>query len=469
MTSSKNLADELNKCLDELQEEDYAEFSEDKIHKYRKDLNPLGRTIQGADRYLNFSIINIQLEYYKKYITTGMVGFLNRMCDEWKVPDGVPVISVYDYLSDKSTLDTPKYTMESKDANTQADYEFNRKWMEKRIIVKEFLEEMFQFNPDEHVRSAYRPNHADKTRKPIETPAAKLAVKHLLKTSKEFKANEQLYAKPTEEQLTTRTVLKKVMGKNGKVKEIVKVVPVVQEEVQKPVPPIENSNMVDPTLPDTVREMIPPHDVFGRFTMYIKENLEPLREAVCDLYCEKPDKELAINPYSWHDSVEDAELFKKKHSGEVLAEVFTAHSGKWNLFDSFKIVRDSVNFYNDQTIILEEMVKQHERDERLGQDLMKKRVEKAKKKNDIISGPDAESFKKWRSQNNDLASMGALNVNDMVSSDCPADAIEVPVWRVAKGGLEITKDRFFSQAEAPTFVQEARDKAKAAESNAPAM
>ena len=467
MTSSRNLAEELDRCLEELKNDDYEKLPKEHILKLKKDVNPLGRTIQGADAYLNFSIINIQLEYYKKFITTAMIGFLNRMNDEWKVPEGVPVIPVYDYLNDKSLLDTPKHTLESADSNAKADYEFNRKWMEKRIIVKEFLEEMFQFNPDEHVRSAFRPNHADKTRKPIETPAAKLAVKHLLKTSKEFKAKEELYTEPTDEQRNTRTILKKVKGKNGKVKEIVKTVPDAPLNNAKHTTPIEKDSMVDPTLPSTVRNMIPPHDTFGRFTMYHKENLETLREAVADLYCDKPDKELAINPYSWHSTLEDAEMFKKKHSGEVLAEVFTAHSGKWNLFDSFKIVRDSVNFYNDQTIILEEMVKQHERDERLGQDLMKKRVEKAKKKNDIISGPDAESFSKWKAQNSELTSMGALNTNDMASSDCPADAVEVPVWRIAKGGLEITKDRFYSQAEAPSFVQEARDKARAGESSSP--
>ena len=467
MTTSKNLAEEINKYLDELQDEDFASLPESHVLKLKKDVNPFGRTIQGSDAYLNFSIINIQNEYYKKYTVTSMIGFLNRMCDEWKVPEGVPVIPVYDYLLDKTLADTPKHTLESTDTNAKGDYEFNRKWMEKRIIVKEFLEEMFVFNPDEHVRSAFRPNHADKTRKPINTPASRLAVKHLLKTSKEFKSHEELYAEPTEEQLTTRTVLKKVKGKNGKVKEIVKTVPDVPKPVKGAVEPISTTSMVDPTLPETVRNMIPPHDAFGRFTMYMKENLEQLREAVCDLYCDKPDKELAINPYSWHTSLEDAEIFKKKHSGEVLAEVFTAHSGKWNLFDSFKIVRDSVNFYNDQTIILEEMVKQHERDERLGQDLMKKRVEKAKKKNEVISGPHAESFKKWQSQNTELTSMGAMSGNDMVSNDCPADAIEVPVWRIAKGGLEITKDRFFSKSEAPGFVQEARDKARASAGDTP--
>jgi hypothetical protein len=179
------------------------------------------------------------------------------------------------------------------------------------------------------------------------------------------------------------------------------------------------------------------------------------------LYCEKPELELAINPYAWHDTAEEAELFKKKHRNEVIAEIFTAHSGKWNFFDSFKEQRENVNFYNDNTIILEEMIKQQEKDERLGQDLMKKRIDKMKKKNIIEAGPDAESFKQWRAQNSELSKLGASHIGDMASDECPPDGIEVPVWRVAKGGLELTRDKFYTQAEAPMFVKEAQDRALA--------
>jgi hypothetical protein len=59
----------------------------------------------------------------------------------------------------------------------------------------------------------------------------------------------------------------------------------------------------------TACEMIPPVDIFAKFKRYCEVNYESLREAVEYLYCEKPEFELAVNPYSWHDTREEAEEF----------------------------------------------------------------------------------------------------------------------------------------------------------------
>lgn len=470
--SKKQLSNKerLELYLKALSTADLAELPAEQILEMRKRLNPYGRTIAGSDNYLNFSITQISHEYWKKFITTAMIAYLNRMCDEWKVPNGVPVISVYDYLENKSLLDTPDLAIQRNNKSSIYDYEFNRKWMEKRIIVKEFLEEMFQFNPDEHVRSAYRPNYKDQSRKPLETMAARIAVNHVAKTDRAFKTEKILNdeSKGIKVKKIRRTVVNKKTGE--KIVKIIEV-PADDQPVEKPVAhtvPLDPEHPKDPTAVSTATNMIPPHDMFGRFMMYYKENYEELRNAVEALYCEKPELELAINPYAWHKSPEEAEAFKKQHSDEVIAEVFTATSGKWNFFDSFKAQRDSVNFYNKNTIILEEMVKQIERDERLGQDLMAKRVEKEKKKNVIEAGPDAENFKKWREENVDLSKMGAKYYGDAADEDMPENSVQVDVWKIAKGGLEVAKDKFYSQAEAPTFVKEAQDKAAAGTLEMPA-
>lgn len=472
-SDNKNFAEQVSAMLDELNSKDLSSLDPDTIMDYRKKTNPYGRTIHGSDKYLNFSITQIREEYWKKFIISAFVGYLNRMNDEWKVPSGVPVTPVYEYLEDPSKVDVPAAVLEKGYKKTIDEYEFNKKWMAKRVIVKEFLEEMFQFNPDEHVRSGYRPNRADKTRKPINTTAGKLAVSHLKKTDRDFRVTEELHELANQEKKESdnnkkfKRVKKTIIGKDGKKKTVMRNVPIDDNDDTKTQEPVDATQKLedgkpDPTLPSTLREMLPPHDTFGRFTSYYKENLEPLREFVQDAYCEKPDLELAINPYAVHDTEEEAEAFKKKHRNEVIAEVFTVHCGKWNFFDSFKEQRENVNFYNDNTVILEEMTKQLERDERLGQDLMRKRVQKEKAKNIIEEGPDAEEFKKYREQSTVMKSLGAEHIGDVVDDDCPEDAIQVDVWKVAKGGLELTKDKFYSQSEAPTFVQEANDRAKVA-------
>ncbi len=481
----------MKELLERISPEDLALLPEDQLLEFRKQMNPYGRTIQGSDNYLNFSITQISHEYYKKFIITAFIGYINRALDEWQVPNNVPVTSVYDYLEDNSKVDTPKLVLEKGTASTKYDYEFNRKWMEKRVIVKSFLEELFQFNPDEHVRSSYIPNRKDKSRKPINTFAARLATDHLKKTDKDFRALENIFEsldgnlgpeiKPDDckekviftEQLCSKckcvsneqTPKTKKVQKTRKVKKTItdpssgkKKVVVVDETYEEEVPDDQTVAPKDPTLVGNVLNIIPPHDIYGKFKTYYQSHYEQLREVVNDLYCEKPDLELAINPYSWHSSPEDAEAFKKKHSDEVITEVFTATSGKWNFFDSFKEQREGTNFYNKDTILLEEMVKNIERDEKLGRDLMLKKKDIAKKKNIIESGPDAESFRKWKEQNSEFKKLASSNLGHQ-AEDCPDGVIEVPVWKAAKGGLEFTRDKFYSLAEAPTFVEEAQKKA----------
>jgi hypothetical protein len=440
-----------------LSDKELAELPSEKILEYRKKLNPYGRTIAGSNKYLNFSITQITHEYWKKFITTSMVGYLNRMCDEWKVPNGVPVVGVYKYLEDPSALDTPQHVLDKNNESLMYDYEFNRRWMEKRIVVKEFLEEMFQFNPDEHVRSGYRPNYKDSSRTPLQTMAARIAVNHLIKKDVQLRTDKEEYDQARG--IKTKKIKRTIKSKNGATRTIIREVP-VNEEVTKPDEthpmPLDPANPKDPNVVSTVTNMIPPHDIFHRFKMYYQENYEELREAVKHLYCENPEFELAINAYAMHDTAEDAELFKKQHADEVISEIFTVETGKWCFFDSFKKQRESVTFYNKNTVILEEMTKQAERDERLGQDMMSKRVEKSKKMNEVEAGPDAANLKQWVAENNNLAKMGAMYLGDKADDDIPEDAVQVDVWKIAKGGVQLVKEKFYTQAEAPSFVSDSK-------------
>jgi hypothetical protein len=137
-------AERIDLYLKVLNSKDLAKLPQEQILEMRKRLNPYGRTIAGSDKYLNFSITQITHEYWKKFITTAMIGYLNRMCDEWKVPSGVPVVSVYEYLDNQTIVDTPQIVLDKKNESVMKDYEFNREWMKKRVIVKEFLEEKIQ-------------------------------------------------------------------------------------------------------------------------------------------------------------------------------------------------------------------------------------------------------------------------------------------------------------------------------------
>ena len=433
--SSESAASQLTKLLDELNEESIANMSNEEVLELRKKLNPYGRTIEGSNKILTFSYTDLQFEYTKKLITTTMIGFLNRMCDEWRVPDGIPIIPVYDYVRDPSKLDDFEKTLQNPDI-MKKDLELNKLNMNKRVIIKEFLEDIFQYNPDLHVRSAYRPNPADDERNIINTPAGQLAIHELNKKDPEFRESMLLYER--------EKLLKEKARESAK----------EQSELENS----EKSNN-DVTLPDKlvldvikqVTEMIPPADIFHRFQYYYDSNYEELRAIVGDLYCDKPCFETAINPYAWHDNEEDAEKFITKHRDEVISTIIKAHSGKWNIFSPYKKVRDSVKYFNKKTAVLEEIAKQIESDAKMGSELMRKRIKIKKKKNIEEVGPDDASFVKWRAQNSKLKEMGAESIkpSEYENQDELDNALEVPVFRISNGGTKMERTVFYSESVAP--------------------
>jgi exonuclease VII small subunit len=421
---STQTANDLLKLLEELDDESLSNMSDDDVLELRKKLNPYGRTIEGSNKILTYSYTDLRQEYLKKIITTSIIGFLNRMCDEWKVPDGIPVIPVYDYIKNPEKLDEFEKSL-NKPELMQKDLDFNKKHMAKRVIVKEFLEDMFQYNPDYHVRSSYKPNVNDPERNIIDSPAGHLAIYELKKKNPEFAENWLLY---------NRTLnLKNASSVVDASPVVIKVV----SEVRK-----------------YCTEMIPPSDIYHRIQHYYDSNYEELKEIVNDLYCDKPDLETALNPYSWHDTEDQADEFINKHKDEVISTIFKAHSGKWNIFAAYKKVRESMRFFNKKTQVLEEIAKQIESDARLGADLMKKRVMVKKKKNIETDGPDDPAFLNWKKSNTTLKDMGAetLNEKDYADEECPDNAIQVPVFRIGNGGQKFEKTHFYSEASAPNNV-----------------
>lgn len=435
--SSQSAATQLTKLLDELNEDSLATMSDNEVLELRKQLNPYGRTIEGSNKILTYSYTDLQFEYTKKIVTTTMIGFLNRMCDEWRVPDGIPVIPVYDYVKDPSKLDEFEKTLQQPDV-MRKNLDENKANMQKRVIIKEFLEDMFQYNPDYHVRSAYKPNLKDDERKLIDTPSAHLAIYELKKKDPEFK--EQLIQYEREKNIREK------LAKESESKD---------SDLPKP------SETLVTSVSEQVTNMLPPADIFHRFQYYYDSNYEELRNIVADLYCDKPCFETAINPYSWHDSDEDAEKFINKHKDEVISTIFKAHSGKWNIFSPYKKVRESMKYFNKKTAVLEEIAKQIESDAKMGSELMRKRIKIKKKKNIEEEGPDDEAFLKWKAENSKLKEMGAESIkpSEYENQDEIDDALEVPVFRISKGGTKLERTQFYTEAVAPE-VPDAEELAK---------
>ena len=120
-------SDELNKLLQDLNVESLEKMSDEEVVELRKKLNPYGRTIEGSNKVLTFSYTDLNGQYLKKIITTAMIGYLNRMCDEWEVPTGVPVVPVYDYCRNPELLNDFEKSLKTPNAQLLKEIEFNKK------------------------------------------------------------------------------------------------------------------------------------------------------------------------------------------------------------------------------------------------------------------------------------------------------------------------------------------------------
>lgn len=445
-SAAVKLAEELKNLLDELDEDTINELSADEIAEKRKQLNPYGRTIEGSDKILTFSFTNLTEKYIEKLLMTSLIAFMNRMVDEWHVPDGHPVIPVYDYINNPALLEEYHADWKKTDKIVQ-ELEENREWMKKRVIVKEFLEEMFQYNPDVHVRSIYKPQPRDLERKIIDTPAANLAIDKL--SARDLKFREQMIEFDRVQKIRQ---MRETHDEKDEFNNIAE--KLVLPDRHYSTMDFNEWSDEDKNALRTACEFIPPADIYHRWRTYKETNYDKLREAVLYLYCDKPNFDMAINPYSWHSSDEEATAFQKKHKNEVIAEIFKAHSGRWNFFAPFAKVRESMKYFNEHTSVLEEIADHIEKDAKIGQELMKNRIKIKKKKNVEEEGPDSEYFRKWKEENTTLKDLGAETVNkdSYAADDCPEDAVQVDIWHVAAGTGKVKKTKMFTKAEAPTFA-----------------
>lgn len=414
-------------------------LTDEQVTELRKKLNPYGRTIEGSGKYTCISITNLSEQYRKRFLMTALIGFLYRQVDEYCVDDGeqpCPMDNYEEFMkryteSEKKALESKKWLYEFNKATEKTDEKDlsikqkalrleNIKNIErgegfkKRLIVRQFIDSLFKFNPDVHVRSSYSDNPLDP------------------------------------ERVRPSTVSKKSQD---------------SEKAESTVPPEEakiraNSMHV---------KHIPPSDTFHRLDYYIDSNYEEIRNAVTDLYSEKPDLEFAINPYEQFDNLDDAERYVQKHKDEIITDVLTLTNGKWNLCGSFKKNRERVNFYNEKTAVIEEIFKQIEVDKKLGADMMRKRVKRKKKQNIKESGADPKEFSQYKKDfPSAVEQMGAENVSRdykepstketfKVHEECPYDAIQVDVFDFRKGGQSVKKSEFFTQAEKPEKPELAKE------------
>lgn len=138
-----------------------------------------------------------------------------------------------------------------------------------------------------------------------------------------------------------------------------------------------------------------PNDTFAWLNMYKRDNFEQLRWATMVLYGVLPDLELMFQPIETFDDLDKYKLYENMHKDNLQFGMSAIQYGNWNLIGSFDQNKERVSFLNKNTEILQRMYEKHKEDERIGHELLKRRIKERKKENIKATGPNAEGLAEY--------------------------------------------------------------------------
>lgn len=478
------LLEEVDKIpLNELTSENL-DILRNKLTAVREKTNPYATKLDIKDnKRLMFMYTPMARDYMIKLVFTTVLSFLMRMLDEWKIPDDVPAVNVYDFIDNPELLADPKPVNDKTPVSDDLleNYSKAREAMKQKIHIMEFMEWCFQYNPEKHVRSAYKPNPKDSERKLIINPTTKMAtymekkrLEHDKKATNDDKENaKQLYElinRKENEENDEKKYIKEVMqsitsrkgGKPMLVKRLIKCTKKEYDEFMKKKELLEREKknitthmddmykepqmvkfkrMKDITLHDTVREMIPSADIFYRLLYYFESNYEELLSAVQDLYCEKPDIDWAINPLTTVTSDSEARKFRRKYEGVIKWPVISVNFGNWSIFGPYKENQDRLDFYGSNMGLLHEMLLNNEKDRELATQLVKNKKSRIRRKQEKKMGKVHEAVSGHINPTTNISQF-TNNDDETRELDSDDDSVIQPIIRFREGGKVMEQGSF---------------------------
>lgn len=356
---------EIESLIKDIQEnpDKIEELTDEQIVAVRNAYKPFGMTKDIKDRkYLVCSVINMREEYMMNLMTTAMIGFLYKAVSEYKISTEEEENELF--IRRESAINI-KYediqkkirdTMHEKLAKAETDEQ-------KKLCVDEYEVRVERSQKRKQVEldelSMEKDNYKGRRK----------VVTDFLNDTFTYDPNIHVASAYNREK-----ALLDADRKNG------------VEDIEKK----EKLEGVKKILYDH----IPPREVYANFKFYYNANYDNLNEATQTLYQDKKDIGLIVNPYDIFDTSEDAEKFVNKNRDCTITDIVTLSTYSWNILGPFRKNRERITFYNDNTKILEQLLKQKEEDSKLGADLMKKRVKVKKQKNIEQFGPDDPLVKK---------------------------------------------------------------------------
>ena len=186
---------------------------------------------------------------------------------------------------------------------------------------------------------------------------------------------------------------------------------------------------------------VPPQDIFQRFNTYCEVNFEELRTITEAAYPERPDLDWAIAVWRTFEGTQ-AEIdsafdeYCQKHQDVMPSSIKLLDTGMWTFTGDFKKNRgEKIKFYNKNTEVIKRIIDRHAEDKKMGAPLMRNRVKQTKARNIARDGPDDAGLKGYRQHEADgKNTVGGAGAEKVIPPD------EMGRLEAARGDLARAKE-----------------------------
>jgi hypothetical protein len=447
----------LIKKITENPHENIGDLDVEQISELRKYLNPLGTVTANKSSCCVMSVFNMNESYTKKFLTTALIAFMYRLCEEYE-PEYELDVATRAFSSKSNTLTADEQKERLEKITTTS-----------RRIVKQFLNRNLKYDADKHIRSAHKLTEMKTDVAQVkagEEFSAKIAnnsdsVYKFLRTNVMSAQTELSLALQTLTTINT-TLLDNTLSLDDKQALLIRAqnkLTKINAEFMKISAPLSHADTVG------ALEMDPPADLYYHFDRYVQNHYEQLRD-VCDaVYTDRPDIDNIIINYDSFESVDDAKEFVAQHDGEFKQEPLIIENNGITLLGPFKENKAKINYYNKNTQILKDMTEQVESDQKLGKDIIEKRVKDKKKRNIEENGADAEGLTSYRETMSNIERLGGKKgltqkeqeeyeelIRAKEDYEVPDGAIQTDVFYTDDEG-KMSKRKIYTQSETPLHLQ----------------
>lgn len=324
-----------------------------------------------------------------------------------------------------------------------------------KTIIKSFLDNQLEFNPDEHVRTsssdvepvvAQHDHELDLLKSRVHAEEFEDLV-NIMSSREQYNALMYLMRKSSDDEEFKNKTIKYINNSKYLLDEL----KIIRNETQ-------------------LAEHVPPQDTFFRWDYYSEVNMEEIRTVVEKRYHDRPALDLALMIYDSFEGTDDElkkykDSFMTKYGEEVRGSVFGVDIGRWVIMSNFKENRKEIDFLNRDTEIMKKIFDRIEEDKKIGKELMLRRPENTRKKN-AREGPEPEIMKTYKQEMKRYANIGAERElttdekrefnnlkhtieQEMKVMDVPDDSIKVDVLTHDTDTGELKRSAFYTQSFAP--------------------